>query len=211
MNPIKKGIMFVLSSPSGAGKTTLTKLLAKNNSNFVISISHTTRKPRSNEINGLDYYFVKKVNFNKYVKEKKFFEYAKIFGNCYGTLKFPVLKNINSGNDVFFDIDWQGTQQLKKKKGKIKMVSIFVLPPDKKTLKLRLINRTQDGKKLAKKRMRKFDEELSHLVEYDYTVINNNLNDCYKKILSIIKSEKKGKRHKFDLKKTMLVIKKLIK
>ena len=112
----KKGMMFVLSSPSGAGKTTLTKKIAENNSEFVISISHTTRTPRPNEINGKDYYFVDKKKFDELVKKNNFFEYATIFDNCYGTLKKPVLELLSEGKNVLFDIDWQGTQQIKNKK-----------------------------------------------------------------------------------------------
>ena len=183
--------MFILSSPSGAGKTTLTKKIASNNSKFTISISHTTRKPRPNEINGKDYYFVNKKKFFTLIKNKKFFEYAKIFGNYYGTLKAPVIKNLSSGKNVLFDIDWQGTQQLKKIKN-LKLVSFFILPPNIKVLKKRLLNRHQGQEKLIKERMKKFNEEVSHWNEYNYIVINDDLKICYKKILDIIKSEKKG-------------------
>ena len=187
----KKGMMFILSSPSGAGKTTLTKKLAQNNKNFVISISYTTRKPRPNEINGVDYNFVTNEEFNTLIKKNSFFEYAKIFDNSYGTLKKPVLEIISSGKDVLFDIDWQGTQQLKKIKD-LSLVTFFILPPNIKTLKERLLKRHQGQEEIIKKRMNKFNEEVSHWKEYNYVVINDDLNKCYEKILSIIASEKKG-------------------
>ncbi len=188
----KKGTMFVLSSPSGVGKTTLTKKLATNNNNFVISISHTTRKPRPNEVNGQDYYFIDKEKFNLLVEKNNFFEHARIFNNYYGTLKEPVLKFINSGKDVLFDIDWQGTQQLKKNKS-LSLITFFILPPDIKTLENRLINRHKGQEELIQQRMKKFDQEISHWNEYNYVVVNDDLEECYNKILKIIASEKKGK------------------
>ena len=135
----KKGMMFVLSSPSGVGKTTLTKKLAKNNTNFNISISHTTRKPRPNEINGKDYYFVSEKEFNKSIKNNDFFEYAKIFDNFYGTLKKPVLNYLSLGKDVLFDIDWQGTQQLKRITD-LTLITFFIIPPNIRILKKRLLS-----------------------------------------------------------------------
>jgi len=189
----KKGMMFVLSSPSGTGKTTLTKKLAENNTNFTISISHTTRKPRSNEINGRDYYFVSREEFEGIIKKNNFFEYANIFDNCYGTLKKPVLELLSNGKDVLFDIDWQGTRQLKEIKN-LSIVTIFILPPNLKVLKERLLNRHDGQEKLVEKRMKKFNEEVSHWNEYNYIVINDDLNMCYDKILSIIMSEKRGLR-----------------
>jgi len=185
------GTMFVLSSPSGVGKTTLAKKLEKNNSNFKISVSHTTRKPRPNEINGKDYYFVNKEKFELLVKGDNFFEHAKIFDNYYGTLKEPVLKFLSAGKDVLFDIDWQGTQQLKKIKD-LSLVTFFVLPPNIQALKTRLLNRHEGQEKLIEQRMNKFNEEISHWNEYNYVVINDDLETCYKKILEIIMSEKQG-------------------
>ena len=187
----KRGMMFVLSSPSGAGKTTLTKKLAEHNSQFAISISHTTRKPRPNEINGKDYHFVSKEEFKLLVKKNSFFEHANIFDNHYGTLKKPVLELLSNGKDVLFDIDWQGTQQLKKIKN-LSLVTFFVLPPNIRVLKERLLNRHQGQENLIKERMNKFNEEVSHWNEYNYVVVNDDLNNCYNKILNIIKSEKKG-------------------
>ena len=157
----KKGMMFVLSSPSGAGKTTLTKKIAENNPNFSISISHTTRKPRPNEINGKDYHFVSAEKFDSLIEKNNFYEYAKIFDNYYGTLKETVKQIKSEGKDVLFDIDWQGTQQLKKIDN-LSIVSIFILPPDIKILKDRLLNRHKGQEKLIEKRMDKFNEELSH-------------------------------------------------
>ena len=191
MSVEKKGMMFVLSSPSGVGKTTLTKKLAKNNTNFTISISYTTRKPRPSEINGKDYCFVNKEEFDSLIQGNNFFEYAKIFDNYYGTLKKPVLKFLSLGKDVLFDIDWQGTQQLKKIKD-LSLVTFFILPPSIQVLKDRLLNRHQSQKKLIEQRMNKFNEEVTHWNEYNYVVINDDLEMCYNKILNIILSEKKG-------------------
>ena len=187
----KNGMMFILSSPSGAGKTTLTKKIAEHNPNCAISISHTTRKPRTNEIDGKDYHFVSIEKFNRLIKENNFYEYANIFDNYYGTLKSTVINLLEQNKDVLFDIDWQGTQQLKKIKD-LSIVTIFILPPDIKILKNRLLNRHKGEDKLIEKRMNKFNEELSHWNEYNYVVINDNLDVCYDKILKIIKSEKKG-------------------
>ena len=187
----KRGMMFVLSSPSGAGKTTLTKKIAENNKNFTISISHTTRKPRPNEINGRDYKFVSVQEFNTLVKENNFFEFANIFGNYYGTLKKPVLELLSLGSDVLFDIDWQGTQQLKRIKS-LSLVTFFILPPNIQALKKRLLNRHKGQEELIEKRMDNFNEETSHWNEYNYVFVNDDLDTCYEKILNVIKSEKRG-------------------
>tara|TARA_Y100000590_G_C15676720_1_gene998331 strand:+ start:79 stop:711 length:633 start_codon:yes stop_codon:yes gene_type:complete len=205
----RKGMMFVLSSPSGAGKTTLTKKLAQNNSQFVISISHTTRKPRPHEIDGKDYYFVSEKEFNSLVKKNSFFEYANIFDNHYGTLREPVLDLLSKGKDVLFDIDWQGTQQLKKIKD-ISILTFFILPPNIKVLRERLLNRHQGQEKLIKKRMDKFNEEMSHWKEYNYVVVNDDLENCYNKILKIITSEKNGINQTQNLKEINKKIKELI-
>ena len=191
MGKENKGMMFVLSSPSGVGKTTLTKKLAKNNSDLIISISHTTRSPRTNEINGRDYHFVSKSEFNDLVKKDSFFEYAIIFNNYYGTLKKSVLENVSHGKHVLFDIDWQGTQQLKKIKY-LSLVTFFILPPNIKVLKERLLKRHIDQRELIEERINKFNEEVSHWNEYNYVVVNDDLDTCYEKILNIIMSEKKG-------------------
>ena len=205
----KKGMMFILSSPSGAGKTTLTKKLAKNNSNFEISISHTTRKPRPNEVDGKDYFFVKDNAFNLLIKKKEFFEYAKIFDNYYGTRKEPVINSLYKGRDVLFDIDWQGTQQLKNIKD-LSLTTFFILPPNIKVLRSRLLNRHEGQTKLIEERMYKFNEEVSHWKEYNYIVVNDDLEKCYKKILDIIISEKKGTKVEQDLSQIEGIVNKLI-
>jgi len=206
----KKGMMFVLSSPSGVGKTTLTKKLKENNSQFAISISHTTRKPRPNEINGKDYHFVTTEEFDTLIKKNNFYEFAKIFDNYYGTHKKIVNQLLREGKDVLFDIDWQGTQQLKRIKS-LNIVTIFILPPNIKTLRDRLLNRHKGEKKLIEKRMNKFSEEISHWNEYNYVVINDDLNECYKKIEEIILSEKKGISKNQDYNKIKKKIEELIK
>jgi len=204
----KKGMMFVLSSPSGAGKTTLTKKLAKNINRFVISISHTTRKPRPNEINGKDYFFVSKDEFNKLIKGNHFYEYAKIFENYYGTTKKPIINFLNEDKDVLFDIDWQGTQQLKKIKD-LSLVTFFILPPNITSLRSRLLNRHEGQEKLIEERMKKFNEEISHWNEYDHVVINDDLETCYNNILDLITLEKKGVTEKKNTKKVEEKIKEL--
>ena len=195
MSEEKKGMMFVLSSPSGAGKTTLTKKIKENNKDFAISISYTTRTPRPNEINGKDYNFIDKVKFQKLVDDECFLEHAEIFDNYYGTHKENVMQLISQEKKVLFDIDWQGTQQLKKNQN-LSLVTIFILPPNIKVLKERLLNRHDNQEKIIKKRMNKFNEEVSHWNEYDYVVINDDLNKCYKKILEIFYLEKNGKKQK---------------
>ena len=194
----EKGMMFVLSSPSGTGKTTLAKKIAENNTNFSISISHTTRKPRPNEINGKDYYFVSTIEFEDLIKKNNFYEYANIFDNRYGTLKKPVLELLSRGKDVLFDIDWQGTKQLSENKN-LSLVTFFILPPNRKVLKERLLNRHEKQEEIVEKRMNKFNEEVSHWNEYNYVVVNDDLNKCYNTILSIIMSEKKGLSQKQNL------------
>jgi len=194
----EKSMMFVLSSPSGTGKTTLAKKIAKNNTNFSISISHTTRKPRPNEINGKDYYFISMGEFEDLIKKNNFFEYANIFDNRYGTSKKPVLELLSRGKDVLFDIDWQGTKQLSENKN-LSLVTFFILPPNRKVLKERLLNRHERQEEIVEKRMNKFSEELSHWNEYNYVVVNDDLDECYNKILGIIMSEKKGFSQEQDL------------
>ena len=210
MSVEKSGMMFVLSSPSGAGKTTLTKKLAKNNTNFTISVSYTTRKPRPSEINGKDYCFVNNEEFDSLIQSNNFFEYAKIFDNYYGTLKKPVLNFLSLGKDVLFDIDWQGTQQLKKVKD-LSLVTFFILPPSVQALKDRLLNRHQNQKKLIEQRMNQFNEEITHWNEYNYVVVNDDLETCYNKILSIIMSEKKGVSQTQNSDEIAKMVKELIK
>jgi len=191
----KKGMIFILSSPSGAGKTTLTKKIAEQNTDFEISVSHTTRKPRPNEIDGKDYHFVTEKEFDELIKRDSFFEYANIFDNRYGTSKKKVIELLTKGKNVLFDIDWQGTQQLKKNKS-LSIVTFFILPPNIEVLKERLLNRHEGQEKIIEKRMDKFNQEVSHWNEYNYVVVNDDLNICYKKILEFIQLEIKGLKKK---------------
>ncbi len=204
------GMMIIISSPSGAGKTTLVKLLSKRNKNFEISISNTTRVPRKNEIEGKDYYFINEEKFNDLIKTKSFYEHARVFNNLYGTLKDPVIKYLSHGKDVLFDIDWNGSKQMKRLKLKNKLISIFILPPNIKTLRDRLSNRDMKDKLILKERMNQFKNDVLHWKEYDYIVINNDLEKCYKAIMSIIDCEKKGKKFLFDQNKIKEKISELI-
>ena len=181
MSEINEGMVVIMSSPSGAGKTTLVKKISLEN-NFFISISHTTRKPRANEINGSDYFFVSKEEFEKLIREKKFLEHAKVFNNYYGTSKDTVISRLNMGEDVIFDIDWQGTEQIKEKKLKYETITIFILPPSRNELFKRLLNRDQNDKKIANERMKQFNEDVLHWKNYDFVVINDELENCYNKI-----------------------------
>jgi len=184
----KGGIMVILSSPSGAGKTTLVKLLSKKNS-FFISISHTTRKPRSNEIDGKDYHFVSDDEFKRLIKNDEFLEYAKVFKNYYGTTRSPVIQNLEKKFNVIFDIDWQGADQIRDKKLDYKLITFFILPPSKKVLFERLSNRDMKDKLIAEERMKQFDKDVLHWINYDYVVINDNLEDCFDKIQKLIDAE----------------------
>ena len=177
--------MLILSSPSGVGKTTITKKIQQKYQTFKISVSHTTRSPRSNEVDGVDYHFIAKNKFEELIKEKKFYEYAKIFENYYGTLKKNVDETIKK-NDLLFDIDWQGTKQLSKFKD-LKIIKIYLINSDKKELKKRLIKRNQNSNEEIKKRFDAFDEDIKHWNDYDYIIINKNLDVCFKQIENIIK------------------------
>ena len=180
--------MIILSSPSGAGKTTLVKLLSEKN-NFFISISHTTRKPRLNETNGKDYFFVTNQEFERLINNDEFLEYAKVFNNLYGTTRTPVIQNLEKNLNVIFDIDWQGADQIKNKKLDYKLITFFILPPSKKILLERLSNRDMKDKLIAEERMKKFDRDVLHWINYDYVVINDNLDDCFNKIQKLIDAE----------------------
>ncbi len=204
------GMMIIISSPSGVGKTTLVKLLAKRNKNFEISISNTTRIPRRDEIEGKDYHFISEEKFNGLIKTKSFYEHARVFNNLYGTLKEPVIKYLSYGKDVLFDIDWNGSKQIKGLKLKNNLISIFILPPNIKTLRDRLSNRDMKDKLILKERMNQFKNDVLHWKEYDYVVINNDLEKCYKAIISIIDCEKKGKKFLFDQNKIKEKISELI-
>ena len=187
MSVNNEGIIVILSSPSGAGKTTLVKEISKKN-NFQISISHTTRKPRSNETDGKDYYFVSHPEFKNLIDEDKFLEYAKVFQNYYGSSKDIVFKKLNNAENVIFDIDWQGTQQIKRQKLNYKIITIFILPPSRDELYNRLLNRDRNDEKIVKERMVQFNEDVLHWKDYDFVVINDDLVSCYKKIIKFIES-----------------------
>ena len=189
MSHDKNNIMVVLSSPSGVGKTTLTKKIQQKYETFKISVSHTTRSPRSNEVNGVDYHFTTKKNFKELVEQRKFYEYAKIFDNYYGTLKESVDTLIKS-NDIIFDIDWQGNQQLSKFKN-LKLIKIFLIAKNKDELKKRLIKRNQNTSEEIEKRFNSFDQDVKKWIDYDYVIINENLDACFKQIESIIINNKK--------------------
>ena len=182
------GIMLILSSPSGAGKTTLTKKIQQKYQSFKISVSHTTRKPRSNEVEGIDYFFLSHQEYKKKIRSKEFYEYAKIFDNFYGTSRNSVGEILKNNNNVLFDIDWQGTQQLSKFK-ELKLIKIFLLPPDKKELKNRLTQRNQDNINIISKRLKAYDNDIYHWSDYDYIIINDNLEYCFSQIEKIIISE----------------------
>ena len=186
------GFNIVLSSPSGAGKTTITKKISQKYPNIKISISHTTRKPRPNEIDGVDYHFVSKDKFENLIKDNKFYEYAKIFDNYYGTSKQSVNKLHKENYDVVFDIDWQGTKQLSEYK-ELNLIKIFILPPDKKELKNRLINRNQDNNQTVEKRLNQYENDIQHWSDYDYVLINQDLESCFNQIEKIIENHKKEK------------------
>ena len=184
----KDGIMVILSSPSGAGKTTLVKLLSKNK-NFYISVSHTTRKPRHTEIADKDYYFVNDEKFKQLIKNEEFLEYAKVFSHLYGTTRTPVIEKLEKGENVIFDIDWQGADQIKNKELNYKLITFFILPPSKKVLFERLSNRDMKDKLIVEERMKEFSRDVLHWINYDYVIINDNLDDCYSKINNLIEAE----------------------
>ena len=182
------GIMIILSSPSGAGKTTLVKLLSQN-PKFEISVSHTTRKPRQNEIQNKDYYFVSEHEFKRLIRNEEFLEYAKVFNNFYGTTRTPVIERLNKGKHVLFDIDWQGADQIKNKKLDYKLITFFILPPSKEVLFQRLSNRHMGDRNMVEERMNQFRYDVLHWINYDYVVINDTLNNCFSKILKLIDAE----------------------
>ncbi len=181
---VENNIMVILSSPSGVGKTTLTKKIQQKYSNFKISVSHTTRSPRTNEINGIDYNFVSKEEFKELIRKKEFYEYAKIFDNYYGTLKKNVDNTIKN-NDIIFDIDWQGTKQLSKFKN-LNLIKLYLITDSKEELKQRLLKRDQNSEEDIKKRFNSFDEDIKHWNDYDYIIINKNLETCFSQIEKII-------------------------
>ena len=192
------GVMIVLSSPSGAGKTTLVSLLSKLD-NFEISISHTTRQPRPNETPNKDYYFVSEEKFKRLIKNEEFLEYAKVFSNYYGTTRTPVIDKLDKGKNVLFDIDWQGADQIKNKKLDYKLITFFILPPSKEVLFERLSNRDMKDKLIAEERMGQFSRDVLHWINYDYVVINQDLEKCYSKIYNLIEAEISNESKDYDV------------
>jgi len=209
MSSSKDGTMVVLSSPSGAGKTTLVHKISKLK-NFIISISHTTRLPRINEKNGKDYFFVNRLKFKKLIKNKEFLEHARVFNNNYGTSKNFVDQNLKKGKNVLFDIDWQGADQINKKKLNYKLLSFFILPPSKKVLQQRLSNRHKKDKLVVIERMKQFKRDVKRWKNYNFVVINDNLNKCYKQILKIINAKLKNQKTKYSKKLIKKHVQKLI-
>ena len=188
MPSAKDGVMIILSSPSGAGKTTLVKKLSEK-VNFEVSISHTTRQPRPNENQNKDYFFISELEFKRLIKNEEFLEYAKVFNNFYGTTRTPVIDKLNRGENVIFDIDWQGADQIKNKNLDYKLITFYILPPSKEILFERLSNRDMKDKLIVEERMKQFERDVLHWINYDYVLINDDLNDCYKKIYNLINAE----------------------
>ena len=193
----KDGVMIILSSPSGAGKTTLAKKLSKKDK-FEISISHTTRQPRPNENQNEDYFFVDELEFKRLIKNEEFLEYAKVFNNFYGTTRTPVIDRLNKGINVLFDIDWQGADQIKNKKLDYKLITFFILPPSKEVLFQRLSNRHMGDRTMVEERMNQFSHDVLHWINYDYVVINDTLNNCFSKIINLIDAELKNGSKDYD-------------
>ena len=194
----KDGVMIILSSPSGAGKTTLVKMLSVLD-NFEISISHTTRQPRPNETHNKDYFFVNEHQFERLIKNEEFLEYAKVFNNFYGTTRTPVIDKLNKGKNVLFDIDWQGADQIKNKKLDYKLLTFFILPPSKEELFERLSSRDMKDKLIAEERMKQFERDVLHWINYDYVVINDDLKKCFSKINNLIEAEINNGSKDYDL------------
>ena len=194
----KDGVMIILSSPSGAGKTTLVKMLSEVD-NYEVSISHTTRQPRHSEVPNKDYFFVDENEFNRLIKNEEFLEYAKVFNNFYGTTRTPVIDKLNKKKNVLFDIDWQGADQIKNKKLDYKLITFFILPPSKEELFDRLSNRDMKDKLIVEERMKQFGRDVLHWINYDYVVINDNLEKCFSKIKNLIDAEKINGSKDYDL------------
>ena len=192
------GVMIILSSPSGAGKTSLVGLLSKLD-NFEVSISHTTREPRLNETPNKDYYFINETEFKRLIKNQEFLEYAKVFNNLYGTTRTQVINHLNKGKNVLFDIDWQGADQIKNKKLDFKLISFFILPPSKEVLFERLSNRDMRDKLIAEERMKQFERDVLHWINYDYVIINDEIEKCYNKIDNLIEAELNDGSKDYDL------------
>jgi guanylate kinase len=194
----RRGLMFVLSSPSGAGKTTLSRLLIERVPGLKMSVSATTRAMRPGEVNGKDYTFVDKATFDAMVKADELLEWATVFDNSYGTPRGPVDAALSAGQDVLFDIDWQGTQQLKQK-ARADVVSVFILPPSAADLEKRLHSRAQDSDEVIRKRMSRASDEMSHWAEYDYIVINHDVDEAFAEVQSILKAERLKRERRIGL------------
>lgn len=194
----RRGLMIVLSSPSGAGKTTLTRKLLAENENMTMSVSATTRAPRGGEKEGKDYYFLSKTQFSDMVAEDDFLEHAKVFDNFYGTPRQPVETALESGRDVIFDIDWQGAQQLAEAAAN-DLVKIFILPPNMQELESRLRSRAQDSDSVIAKRMSKAETEISHWPEYDYVIVNEDIETAMDELRAIISAERMQRKRQFWL------------
>ena len=205
-----KNVMVILSSPSGVGKTTLTKKIQQKYQSFKISVSHTTRTPRSTEVDGKDYHFISNEKFEKMINNKEFLEFAKVFKNFYGTTKSNIFEELNKGNNVIFDIDWQGTNQIISQKFKNRLLTFFILPPSREELFKRLTNRDMKDKLIAEERMKQFDKDVLHWKDYNYVIINNDLEDCYKQISEYIDCEINEKEVTYDKDLIKNHIKKLI-
>ncbi len=205
----KDGVMIVLSSPSGAGKTTLASMLSKLD-NFKVSISHTTRQPRLSETNEKDYYFVNETEFKRLIKNEEFLEYAKVFNNYYGTTRTPVINELDNGKNVLFDIDWQGADQIKNKRLDYKLITFFILPPSKEVLFKRLSNRHMKDKLIVEERMKQFGRDVLHWINYDYVIINDNLENCYLKIFNLIEAEINNGSKDYDVEYVRNHVEKLI-
>ena len=186
----EKGVLVILSSPSGAGKTSIARALVEENKNFLFSVSATTRKSRPGEVNGKEYHFLTVDEFRKKINDRQFLEHAKVFGNLYGTPLEPVMESINDGKDLIFDVDWQGGKQIRSSSLSKFVISIFILPPSIKALQERLMKRAQDSSETVKDRMTKSIGEIMHWKEYDYVIVNNNFEQTLHEVKSIITSEK---------------------
>jgi guanylate kinase len=197
-NIARRGLMLVLSSPSGAGKTTLSRLLLRSDRSVELSISVTTRPKRRGEINGRDYHFIDRARFDAMVADGELLEWAEVFGNWYGTPRGPVLKALQSGRDVLFDIDWQGTQQLREK-ARTDLVSVFILPPTAKELERRLKRRAQDSRSVIGSRMAKAAGEMSHWPEYDYVVVNRDKRQAFAELRAILSAERLKRERQIGL------------
>jgi len=186
----EKGVLVILSSPSGAGKTSIARALVEENKNFLFSVSATTRKSRPGEVNGREYHFLTVNEFRERINDGQFLEHAKVFGNLYGTPLEPVMESINNGKDLIFDVDWQGGKQIRSSSLSRFVISIFILPPSIKALQERLMKRAQDSSETVKDRMTKSIGEIMHWKEYDYVIVNNDFEQTLDEVKSIITSEK---------------------